>query len=493
MYSQSKGTGMFFLTYLQRELRQRFRQAVFIALGLALGVGLVMTATAASSGVKNAQASLLHALYGIGTDMTVTGKPTPPPPPDSSGKPPAGSISIAPGGKSCYYTPAGKCVNPVGHTIDTLSGSDYGTLRYSSVAAIERLHHVTAAAGGLILIESRITIAAATASGNAPATPTTFSVDGVDTSREKLSPLASGTITSGRALAASDASSDAAVVDSGYALANGLKVGSAITIAKTRFKIIGIVSQPQGGNLPAAYIPLGCAQALASDSLGGPHLTGLVNTIYVTADSAADIGAVQKEIHGLLPSATVTSSASLANEVTGSLASAASLANDLGKWLAITLLMAAFLVASLLTLAAVSRRVREFGTLKALGWRSRRVVAQVLGESVAVGVIGGLLGVGLGFVGALLISSIAPSLSATVPQPGILADNGPTMQINGGAVSHPGAGAVHTVPLHFTAPVSVGVIVLAVLLALGGGLIAGSFGGWRAVKLRPSVALAQVE
>ena len=66
---------MFFFTYLRRELRRRMRQAVFIALGLALGVGLVITVTAASAGVKNAQGTVLHALYGVGTDVTVTKTP----------------------------------------------------------------------------------------------------------------------------------------------------------------------------------------------------------------------------------------------------------------------------------------------------------------------------------------------------------------------------------------------------------------------------------
>jgi ABC-type dipeptide/oligopeptide/nickel transport system ATPase component len=35
-----------FITYLLRELRRRMRQAIFIAAGLALGVGLVITVTA---------------------------------------------------------------------------------------------------------------------------------------------------------------------------------------------------------------------------------------------------------------------------------------------------------------------------------------------------------------------------------------------------------------------------------------------------------------
>jgi hypothetical protein len=64
-----------FFTYLRRELRGRMRQAVFISLGLAIGVGLVITVTATSAGVKNAQGTVLHALYGVGTDVTVTKTP----------------------------------------------------------------------------------------------------------------------------------------------------------------------------------------------------------------------------------------------------------------------------------------------------------------------------------------------------------------------------------------------------------------------------------
>ena len=51
------------------------RQAIIIAVGLALGIGLVIIVSAVSSGVKNAQASVLHSLYGQGTDITVTRAP----------------------------------------------------------------------------------------------------------------------------------------------------------------------------------------------------------------------------------------------------------------------------------------------------------------------------------------------------------------------------------------------------------------------------------
>ena len=67
-------------------------------------------------------------------------------------------------------------------------------------------------------------------------------------------------------------------------------------------------------------------------------------------------------------------------------------------------------MACLLTMAAVARRMAEFGTLKALGWRSRRIVAQVLGESVVIGVAGAAAGVGLCFAGAAIIATVAPNL-----------------------------------------------------------------------------------
>jgi putative ABC transport system permease protein len=63
---------MFFVAYLRRELSRRARQAIVIALGLAVGVGLVVTVSAASAGVAGAESGVLGALYGVGTDVTVT-------------------------------------------------------------------------------------------------------------------------------------------------------------------------------------------------------------------------------------------------------------------------------------------------------------------------------------------------------------------------------------------------------------------------------------
>jgi ABC-type antimicrobial peptide transport system permease subunit len=142
-------------------------------------------------------------------------------------------------------------------------------------------------------------------------------------------------------------------------------------------------------------------------------------------------------------------------------------------------------------MAAVARRVREFGTLKALGWRSRRIVSQVLGESVTLGIIGGLAGVGLGFAGAAVVAKVAPPLTATVGQASSATI--PGRPLGSKILRNLSQNQVHTVSVHLTAPVTAGVIVLAVVLAVAGGLLSGAFGGWRAARLRPAAALARVE
>jgi putative ABC transport system permease protein len=492
---------MFFLTYLARELRRRMRQAIVIALGLALGVGLVITVTAASAGVKKAQADVLSSLYGVGTDATVTRSPK-----SGSGgqqqihlSAPAGgpgnsSGSTSGGGGQVTQCANGVCHTITGGTIDTLAATTDAPFSQSSVTAVARLHDVASAAGALVLTDTQITIptqAHPNVSG-----PKNFTVAGVDTSRAGLGPLSNGTISSGRDLKAGDADADVALVDSGYATANRLKTGSKITVGGKRFTVVGLVKQSQSSGAPDVYIPLARAQALAvKNPASSAHLNDEVNTIYVTAASAADITAVQKEIEHALPGDTVTTAASLANAVTGSVASTAKLAGDLGRWLSILVLIAAFVLASLMTLAAVSRRVREFGTLKALGWRSRRIIGQVMGESVITGVAGGALGVGLGYLGVTLINKFAHKLSATVNEgTGQHFFNGP---LTGGPVSASSGSvspnATHVVSVPLVAQAGLGVVVLAVLLAIVGGLVAGSAASWRIGRLRPAVALATVE
>ncbi|TVP42450.1 MAG: FtsX-like permease family protein [Gemmatimonadales bacterium] len=61
------------------------------------------------------------------------------------------------------------------------------------------------------------------------------------------------------------------------------------------------------------------------------------------------------------------------------------------------LLFGVFLIYNTMTFSVVQRR-RLFGTLRALGATRRRILAGVLGEAMALGVAGAVLGVGLGIV-----------------------------------------------------------------------------------------------
>ena len=509
-----------FFTYLGRELRRRARQASVIAVGLALGIGLVITVTALSSGVKTAQSEVLHSLYGQDTDITVTKAPA------------EGSFSAGGGARFRFGgTTSGKRPKAgTKVTIDNLTSTGLGTLTSADVTSAAKLQNVAAAAGGLTLTDTKdsITIPSSSSGGGFGGggggggfgnfhPPTTMSVDGVDLSGNAaaLGPLSSAKLASGRTLAASDATADVVLLDSNYAKANKLAVGDTVTIAKTSFKVVGLVSQSASGNPPDAYVPLARAQALGTSA--GKSLKGDVNTIYVAANGATNISTVSKELSSLVPGSTVTNENDLAKQLTGSVASASSLANNLGKWLAIAVLVAAFLLASLLTMSAVARRVREFGTLKALGWNSRRVVGQVVGESITIGIIGGAVGVGLGFLGSALVGHFSHTLTAAVgPTTGSATPGGARTFTGGGGFPGGGAGgggfpgggaggggfdrfrsaldaASPTVHVHLTPAVSGGAIALAVVLAIAGGLIAGAFGGWRAAQLRPAAALARVE
>jgi ABC-type lipoprotein release transport system permease subunit len=467
-----------FFTYLLRELRRRMRQSIFIALGLALGVGLVITVMAASNGVSATQGTVLKSLYGVGTDVTVTQAPT------------AGS------GGPQHFSFQGSNSSQKGTNVnrDILAGGGFGSIKSSAVTTVSGLKDVTAAVGSLSLNDVDLSgtfsqsggtggpgAAGAQGAGgrsNGALSTSSFSVSGVDPSNDSLGPLSSGTISSGHAITTAEASDNVAVIDSNYAKQENLKTGSKITVAGKSFTVVGIVKAAQGVTDADVYIPLARAQSLAS-------MGGEVNTIYVSATSAANINAVSSEISKVLPTATVTTSSDLANEVTGSLSSASTLANSLGKWLAVAVLLAAFLMASILTMSAVTRRVREFGTLKAIGWNSRRIIWQVMGESLVIGVIGGVIGVAIGYGASAVIQAVAPPLSATT-------SSGASQGSRPGGFGNPAASAAHTVSVHLTAPVTLSAVGLAVVLAIIGGLVAGMVGGWRAARLRPAAALSRL-
>jgi len=480
-----------FFTYIYRELRRRHRQALLTALGLAVGVALVVAVTAYAGGVRDAQDEVLQSLYGVGTDITVSqtakqGEGGPqsfgmqPPDASQSGKKfTRDAITASPGQESLAAT-----------RVETISGLDgvavaSGSLSLSSIHVEGSFAEMSGggSAGGGSATQPAAGATPQAAASQAPIKVSSFSISGVDVTDLELGPLSSGEVTTGRSFASADTNANVALVTKAYAKQNSLAVGDVKKIGGVKFEIVGIVTLPSGSTSSDLYIPLARAQQLSDNA-------GKVNQIYVRADSAQSIAAVKKEIKATLPKATVTTAQDLADQVSGSLASASNLADTLGKWLAIAALVAAFAVASLLTVSAVSRRVREFGTLKALGWKSRRIVGQVLGESVVTGLAGGVIGVALGIAGARLITALSPDLQATMGSSAQLPAGAPP---GAGAMAEALGGAAQTVTVQLAAPISLDLALLAVGLALTGGLLAGGLGGWRASRLRPADALRRLD
>ncbi|PRI12059.1 ABC transporter permease [Leucobacter massiliensis] len=493
-------------TMLRRELLGRKRQTVIVAVGLAVAIALVIVVSALSTGVRQAQTEALQGVYGVGTDLTVTGTPAQP---EDGGGP-----------RFDFGSGDGTTGDDGTRTLATsrlMTDPRQGTLAADTVTTVAALDGVEAATGALSLTNTTFTgqlpdtsqlqapgqggQGGPPAGGPDGAGGSSFGVDsftvlGVDPAASDVGPLSATTVTDGRALDASDAGQLVAVVDSRYAESAELAVGDTLSVGGSDTEIVGIVSSTSDEAETAAnvYLPIDTARTLAGAD-------DVVSTVYVSASSAAGIDAVQQEIEDALPDATVSSQADLAAQVSGSLSSASSLITNLGLWLSIIVLAVALAIAMLLTSSGVARRTREFGTLKAIGWSNGRVVGQLAGESGVQALLGGVAGLILGLGAVAIVNLIGPTIGGGTPAAaGGGAGGAPTGAGGpGGIEGGPGgiggaAGRLGTTVSEITlhAPVTLWVVALALALALLGGLLAGGFGAWRAARLSPAEALRSV-
>jgi hypothetical protein len=346
----------------------------------------------------------------------------------------------------------------------------------SKVRAIAGLEGVRDAAAVLTLQTLRIE-GEVPASGTAVNPHTSYDISAlnvtvVDVEQPRLAPVTPSQIRAGAYF--SRTPRDEAIVDIGYARQNGIAVGDTANVAGKRFDIVGLSAAPVGGAASNVYLELGRLQRLS-------ERRGRVNVLLVRAESTARVGPLSREIRDTLPGAVVVTATDLAERVSGSLVDARNLSTKLGTALAVVALGAAFLIAILLALSSVQKRTRELGTLKALGWRQRLVVRQVSAESVVQAILGGVLGVALGIAGAALVDALQLKLDVSVAQ---TRSGGPFGQ---GDVTAAGSEVV------LGAPVELGPLLLAVALAVLGGLLAGAAGGLRAARLRPAEALRSIE
>jgi putative ABC transport system permease protein len=227
-------------------------------------------------------------------------------------------------------------------------------------------------------------------------------------------------------------------------------VGESVQVWKQNFKIVGVVTSgswitpPAAGDdqFDAVYVPFTTVHRLLNLSK--------LNDITVTAASTGDVSRLTKAITELLRQRhkitankaddfTITTQArqalakggmrpEMARAVVGNVAGLEKVTlEQLGKTLdrasqTMTLLLGSIAAVSLLVggigimnimLLSVTERTKEIGIRRAVGARSKDVLLQFLMEATTLSVLGGILGILLGFFVALSISRWA-AWSATV-------------------------------------------------------------------------------
>lgn len=105
------------------------------------------------------------------------------------------------------------------------------------------------------------------------------------------------------------------------------------------------------------------------------------------------------------------------------------------------------------TLMSVLERTREIGVLRAVGWRRRRIITMILGESLALGLVGGAAGIGMG-IGLTELARLSPSVRSMLS-------------------------GVYTPSI----------FIQAVSIALTLGAVGGLYPAWRAAQLTPADAM----
>jgi len=112
-------------------------------------------------------------------------------------------------------------------------------------------------------------------------------------------------------------------------------------------------------------------------------------------------------------------------------------------------------------------------------------VRQIVAETTGIGVIGAGLGLAVGAIVCVAIGAFGPNLSATSSSNTLGASSA-------SALFHEATRNSANVAIPLTAPIHLSTLLLGVVFGIGGGLVAGLVGGWRAARMSPASALADL-
>ncbi|QUH23492.1 ABC transporter permease [Methanobacterium alkalithermotolerans] len=173
-------------------------------------------------------------------------------------------------------------------------------------------------------------------------------------------------------------------------------VGDSIKIFNEDFKITGIF---ETGNIitdAGAYLSLSKLQQLTNTE-------DKVSIILVKINENANATQVGNDIEEAYPDELATTSA--ADQI-GRINQGLSFI-DTATW-AISLLAIVIGGVGVINtmIMSVYERTREIGVLKAVGWRSRRILGMILGESIVITLLAALVGIVVGIIGVELLLSL---------------------------------------------------------------------------------------
>ncbi len=177
--------------------------------------------------------------------------------------------------------------------------------------------------------------------------------------------------------------------------------GDTIRITESVFRVVGVYETGQGLEDSGAVLRLQDAQQL----LGRQHQASL---FYIQLKDPQMADRVQHRVERRWPDLSITTTEAYADQqmmgdmMQGYVWAIAGLAIVIGG---VGMMNA--------QLMAVMERTREIGVLRSVGWSRWRVLSMILGESLLVGILGGLLGIGLGWLALVQFSDVASFFGAS--------------------------------------------------------------------------------